>query len=60
MNKPRQNTERTCRTCVWATSFTPRPDEPSGFGCKHPQAGGVYVLNPEEPTCLPRDWAPAA
>jgi hypothetical protein len=49
-----------CHDCIWSTTFTKRADEPSSFGCKRPHAGGVYVLNPDAPTCLPRDWTPKA
>lgn len=48
-----------CFDCVFFHEFNARPDEQQrygfgakGWGCKHPVDGGVYVLDPESPTCL--------
>lgn len=48
-----------CFVCAYHHSFRARADEQerygfgeTGYGCKHPVDGGVYVLNPDAPTCL--------
>lgn len=40
-----------CTTCHWLNTFKPRPDEPSGNGCKNPKDGGIYVRDVRVPPC---------
>jgi hypothetical protein len=48
-----------CHDCTYHHSFKARDDErerygfgETGYGCKHPIDGGVYVLDPSKPSCL--------
>jgi hypothetical protein len=57
-------TQHTCHDCRWSHTFNARPDErerygfgATGYGCKHSVDGGVYVTNPDQPTCLPSSHA---
>lgn len=40
-----------CTTCRLFDSFAPRPDEPSGNGCRSTVDGPCYVLDTTKPPC---------
>jgi len=50
--------EAHCERCQSFDRFTPRADEPSGFGC-HANGWEGYVLDPARPPCGGVRFVPA-